>query len=167
MRPHLLRAIPLMLLLLFASCNGIQNEELDGIPPVTAQEEISSFFSEHLQEYSSSYSGSEFNFSQKTECVVVNSQDEFRSMVHSSIPLPLIDFSKYSLILWQTQMADPGFKYDCQSISVDEDSNLLILRLTYKRLHGFFPCAIQYFHHWGLYEKLPDIPISLMVNIVD
>lgn len=165
MRLHLLRTLPLMLLLSFASCNGVKNEKLDGITPVTAQEEISSFFSEHLLECSSS--GSEFNFSQKTECVVVNSLDEFRSMVHSSIPLPSIDFSKYSLILWQIQMANPGFKYDSQSISVDDGSNLLILRLTYKRLQGFFPCTIQYFHHWGLYEKLPDLPVSLMINIVD
>lgn len=133
---------------LFVSCNGIDPTEDAGISPVSASEDVEFFFESYLPSYSFSDIG--FNFGEETECFVINDAVYFKAVAPESVTLPEIDFDKYTLIVGQVVMGNPGYSFVSQSIHTDT------LKVVYKNLGESSPATMTYFYFWGLYDKLPE-----------
>ena len=143
---------------LFASCQRIDPTGDVGILPVTASEEVKLFFESYLPP-SDSYSDTNFNLGEETECFVINDVDDFNAVAPESVTLPKIDFDKYTLIVGQVLMGNPGYSFVSQSIHADT------LKVVYKNLGGASPARMTYFYYWGLYEKLPKAVVNIDVCI--
>lgn len=76
--------------------------------------------------------------------------------------MPNIDFNKYTLIVGQLKKDTPGYVFDNQG--VDIGLNSIRLNVTMTRLSGANPTVITYFYFWGLYDKLPDLPVVLSMR---
>ena len=135
---------------LFASCAEIKPNDDAGILPVTAPEDVESFFESYLPPSDYSYSNTSFNFGEETECFVINDMDDFKAVAPESVTLPEIDFNKYTLIIGQVVMGNPGYRFVSQSIHTDT------LKVVYKNLGGGSPAMMTYFYFWGLYDKLQN-----------
>ena len=144
---------------LFASCAEIKPNDDAGILPVTASEDVESFFETYLPPSDYSYSNTSFNFGEETECFVINDVDDFKTVAPESVTLPEIDFDKYTLIIGQVVMGSPGYRFVSQSIHTDT------LKVVYKNLGGVSPAIITSYYFWGLYDKLPgavNIEVCIM-----
>ena len=135
---------------LFASCAEIKPNDDAGIFPVSASEDVESFFESYLPPSDYSYSNTSFNFGEETECFVINDVDDFKAVAPESVTLPEIDFDKYTLIIGQVVMGNPGYRFVSQSIHTDT------LKVVYKKLGGASPAMMTYFYFWGLYDKLQN-----------
>ena len=135
---------------LFASCAEIKPNDDAGIFPVSASEDVESFFESYLPPSDYSYSNTSFNFGEETECFVINDVDDFKAVAPESVTLPEIDFDKYTLIIGQVVMGSPGYRFVSQSIHTDT------LKVVYKNLGGASPAIMTYFYFWGLYDKLQN-----------
>ena len=144
---------------LFASCKGIEPTGDAGILPVSAPEDVEFFFESHLPQSDYSHSNTSFNFGEETECFVINDVDDFKAVVPESVTLPEIDFDKYTLIIGQVVMGNPGYLFVSQSIHSDT------LKVVYKNLGGASPAVITSYYFWGLYDKLPKA-VTLDVCII-
>ncbi|MGN1233612.1 MAG: hypothetical protein ACI4UJ_09250 [Candidatus Cryptobacteroides sp.] len=133
---------------LFVSCNGINPIDDTGISPVSASEDVEFFFESYLPSYSFSDIG--FNFGDETECFVINDAVYFKAVAPESVTLPEIDFEKYTLIVGQVVMGNPGYSFVSQSIHKGT------LKVVYKSLGGSSPATMTHFYFWGLYDKLPE-----------
>ena len=102
----------------------------------------------------------------ESECFLINSKSEFKAVVTDGVevPLPDIDFKKYSLIIGKCTLGDPGYVLDEQAVHTEGDH--MKLQLQYRRLDGFFPCVVTDFYFWGLYQKLPDLPLEVDLDII-
>jgi hypothetical protein len=129
-------------------------------------EEIAAFFDKYLPKSSYSVSLPEFNFGNEdqddTVCLLINSDEEFKTVAPFSAKLPSIAFDKYTLIIGQHPMGDPGYSLEKQG--VDVGSEKITLSLTYKNMGGASPTVITTFYYWGLYPKLPQKPVA--VNVI-
>ena len=134
---------------LFASCKGLEPTGDAGILPVSAPEDVESFFESHLPPSDYSHSNTSFNFCEETECFVINDVDDFKAVAPESVTLPEIDFDKYTLIIGQVVMGNPGYRFVSQSIHGDT------LKVVYKNLGGGSPAVMTSYYFWGLYDKLP------------
>lgn len=134
---------------LFASCKGIEPTGDAGILPVSAPEDVEFFFESHLPPSDYSHSNTSFNFGEETECFVINDVDDFKAVAPESVTLPEIDFDKYTLIIGQVVMGNPGYRFVSQSIHGDT------LKVVYKNLGGGSPAVMTSYYFWGLYDKLP------------
>lgn len=139
-----------LFLALFASCAEIKPNDDAGIFPVSASEDVESFFESYLPPSDYSYSNTSFNFGEETECFVINDMDDFKAVAPESVTLPEIDFDKYTLIIGQVVMGNPGYRFVSQSIHTDT------LKVVYKKLGGASPAMMTYFYFWGLYDKLQN-----------
>ena len=135
---------------LFASCAEIKPNDDAGIFPVSASEDVESFFESYLPPSDYSYSNTSFNFGEETECFVINDVDDFKAVAPESVTLPEIDFDKYTLIIGQVVMGNPGYRFVSQSIHTDT------LKVVYKKLGGASPAIMTSFYFWGLYDKLQN-----------
>ena len=144
---------------LFASCKGSEPTGDAGILPVSAPEDVEFFFESHLPQSDYSHSNTSFNFGEETECFVINDVDDFKAVVPESVTLPEIDFDKYTLIIGQVVMGNPGYLFVSQSIHSDT------LKVVYKNLGGASPAVITSYYFWGLYDKLPKA-VTLDVCII-
>ena len=135
---------------LFASCAEIKPNDDAGIFPVSASEDVESFFESYLPPSDYSYSNTSFNFGEETECFVINDMDDFKAVAPESVTLPEIDFDKYTLIIGQVVMGNPGYRFVSQSIHTDT------LKVVYKKLGGASPAIMTSFYFWGLYDKLQN-----------
>lgn len=148
----------------FVACNDSEEPEAIGTPPVSAPTDVAAFFRTYLPPNSYSRPEPAFNFSEidyhDTECFVINSLEEFKAVAPPSVELPVIDFEKYTLIIGQHSLGDPGYTSEKQA--VDTESDKMTLNLLYKRMKGAYPAAVTTFYFWGLYSKLPEK--SLTVN---
>ena len=135
---------------LFASCAEIKPNDDAGIFPVSASEDVEFFFESYLPPSDYSYSNTSFNFGEETECFVINDMDDFKAVAPESVTLPEIDFDKYTLIIGQVVMGNPGYRFVSQSIHTDT------LKVVYKKLGGASPAIMTYFYFWGLYDKLQN-----------
>ena len=116
---------------LFASCKEIKPNDDAGIFPVSASEDVESFFESYLPPSDYSYSNTSFNFGEETECFVINDVDDFKAVAPESVTLPEIDFDKYTLIIGQVVMGNPGYRFVSQSIHTDT------LKVVDKNLGGY------------------------------
>ena len=144
---------------LFASCKGIEPTGDAGILPVSAPEDVESFFESYLPPSDYSHPNTNFNFGEETECFVINDVDHFKAVAPESVTLPEIDFDKYTLIIGQVVMGNPGYRFVSQSIHADT------LKVVYKNLGGASPARMTSYYFWGLYDKLQKdvyIEVSIM-----
>ena len=155
--------------IVLCSCSN-KEQGPDGFSyPVAPPSEVVSFFDTYLPaSESSSLSDMIFNFPdldyQSNECMLVNSRKEFRDLLAVEVPLPDIDFKKYSLIIGKCTLGDPGYVLDEQAVHTEGDH--MKLQLQYRRLDGVFPCVVTDFYFWGLYQKLPDLPLEVDLDII-
>ena len=160
----------LLLLGGFVACNDSEESEYIGTPPVTASADVSAFFKTYLPSSSSSHPEPEFNFSEiddrDIECFVINSMEEFEAVAPPSVVLPLIDFEKYTLIIGQHLLGDPGYSFEKQAVDTDTESGKITLNLVYSRMGGASPTVITTFYIWGLYSKLPGSAIDVKITII-
>lgn len=169
MKPQILTLTAALFLLGggFVACNDSEEPQYIGTPPVTAPTDVSAFFKTYLPSSSSSHSEPEFNFSEiddrDIECFVINSMEEFEAVAPPAVELPVIDFDKYTLIIGQHWMGDPGYNFEKQAI--DTESEKMTLNLVYKRMKGGTPAAMTIFYFWGLYTKLPEKTAAVNITI--
>ncbi|MDY6000997.1 MAG: hypothetical protein SPJ03_02280 [Candidatus Cryptobacteroides sp.] len=76
--------------------------------------------------------------------------------------VPNIDFNKYTFMVGQLKKETPGYVFDNQR--VDIGLNSISLNVTLTRLSVVNPLVMTYFYFWGLYDKLPDLPVVLSVQ---
>lgn len=148
------------------SCNRDDSIDNEGVPPIEPPQEVKAFFNGHLPSYSTTGNKSVFNFSEieygDSECFVVNSDEDFKAIVNPETLLPPVDFEKYTLVVGQHSMSNPGFVLFSQSIiDLGDKINLC---LTYKSLDGASSDQLAVYYFWGLYNKLPEKPLSLKIN---
>ena len=148
------------------SCKDDKEIDNEGIRPVEPSETVKKFFSKSLPSYSTSGNESIFNFSKieygDSECFVVNSDEDFKSIVDPKIQLPSIDFNQNTLIVGQHCMPNSGFVLYSQSINDITDTLQLVL--TYKSLDGGSADQVATYYFWGLYNKLPEKKVVLRIK---
>ena len=149
----ILKAVLLLLGGNLVACDDSKEPEVVGTPPVAASEEVTAFFTTHLPE--SSYN-----------CSEVNSTEEFEAVAPPSVVLPVIDFEKYTLIIGQHLLGDPGYSFEKQAVDTDTESGKMTLNLVYSRMGGASPTVITTFYVWGLYSKLPGSAIDVKITII-
>lgn len=162
-------AFPL-LLAAFVGCDNSDPTDdgpiAPGIQPVSPDAELTAFFKEYLPKSSYSVPLPDFNFGDvdhyDTVCLVINSDDEFRTIAPFATKLPSIEFDKYTLIIGQHPMGDPGYSLEKQGMDAEPDK--MKLSLVYKSMEGSTPAMEVTFYYWGLYPKLPQKPVT--VNII-
>ena len=166
----ILKAVLLLLGGNLVACDDSKEPEVVGTPPVAASEEVTAFFTTHLPESSYNCSEVKFNFSEidfgETECFLINSTEEFEAVAPSSVVLPVIDFEKYTLIIGQHLLGDPGYSFEKQAVDTDTESGKMTLNLVYSRMGGASPTVITTFYVWGLYSKLPGSAIDVKITII-
>lgn len=152
----------------FAACDDTEDSHITGTPPASAPEEVSAFFETCLPPSSYSHSDPEFGFSEinygESECFLINSMEEFAAIAPSGTDLPAIDFDKYSLLIGQYSMGDPGYKLQQQA--VDTQTDVMTWNLAFRQLHGAHPDVITTFYFWGLYTKLPEKQLTVSVTVI-
>ena len=152
----ILKAVLLLLGGNLVACDDSKEPEVVGTPPVAASEEVTAFFTTHLPESSYNCSEVKFNFSEidfgETECFLINSTEEF--------------FEKYTLIIGQHLLGDPGYSFEKQAVDTDTESGKMTLNLVYSRMGGASPTVITTFYVWGLYSKLPGSAIDVKITII-
>lgn len=158
----------LLAMSVFVSCNVLDVPDDGVISPVSAPDNVSAFFEEHLPDHSQSLGRADFKFSDRefseSECFLVNSKSEFKDVVADGVKVPDIDFKRYSLIIGQCVLGDPGYVLEKQVVYPGE--NDMELRLVYRTLDGVSPCVVTNFYFWGLYPKLPDMPLEVDMDII-
>ena len=151
----ILKAVLLLLGGNLVACDDSKEPEVVGTPPVAASEEVTAFFTTHLPESSYNCSEVKFNFSEidfgETECFLINSTEEFE---------------KYTLIIGQHLLGDPGYSFGKQAVDTDTESGKMTLNLVYSRMGGASPTVITTFYVWGLYSKLPGSAIDVKITII-
>ncbi len=157
----LLKAIVLILSGLFISCNKPQPIE-DGISPVSPSEEVETFFRTYLPSYDTSLDRG-FNLGKETRCLVINNIEKLEEVAPKDAELPVIDFSKHTLIIGRMVKGSPRYMYTGQKIS--SESGRMILTVTYKEQDGPASQTISYYNFWGLYDKLPGTEVDLNIRI--
>ena len=166
----ILKAVLLLLGGNLVACDDSKEPEVVGTPPVAASEEVTAFFTTHLPESSYNCSEVKFNFSEidfgETECFLINSTEEFGAVAPPSVVLPGIDFEKYTLIIGQHLLGDPGYSFEKQAVDTDTESGKMTLNLVYSRMGGASPTVITTFYVWGLYSKLPGSAIDVKITII-
>ena len=166
----ILKAVLLLLGGNLVACDDSKEPEVVGTPPVAASEEVTAFFTTHLPESSYNCSEVKFNFSEidfgETECFLINSTEEFEAVAPPAVELPVIDFVKYTLIIGQHLLGDPGYSFEKQAVDTDTESGKMTLNLVYSRMGGASPTVITTFYVWGLYSKLPGSAIDVKITII-
>ena len=164
----ILKAVLLLLGGNLVACDDSKEPEVVGTPPVAASEEVTAIITTHLPERSYNCSEVKFNFSEidfgETECFLINSTEEFEAVAPPSVVLPVIDFEKYTLIIGQHLLGDPGYSFEKQV--VDTESDKMTLNLVYKQLKGGTPAIMTIFYFWGLYDKLPEKTLTVNKIII-
>lgn len=152
-----------------AACSDSEQAAVAGTPPAAASEEVTAFFKAHLPESSTNHSEVEFNFSEldfnETECILINSAEEFAAVAPPTAELPAIDFEKYTLVIGQHQMGCPAYRLEEQAVDAESGPDKMTLNLVYSQGNGPIAAVVTTFYVWGLYDKLPSKPIGTAVTI--
>ncbi len=169
-------AFGILALLFGAACNNSDNtdpqdNELPGIQPISLAdelgtelgEELNVFFERYLPPISGGSSSFRCFFTEYSgvNLLIINSFDELRAHMLASIEPPAIDFDKYTLIIGRTMVTAPGCYVADQNIIVDSENLKLNLIVEQPEIWDAIT-ALQF--HWGLYPKLPEMPIEVNVT---
>lgn len=86
----------LLAMSVFVSCSVPDVPDDGVISLVSAPDNVSAFFEEHLPDHSQSLGRADFKFSDRefseSECFLVNSKSEFKDVVVDGVKVPDIDF---------------------------------------------------------------------------
>jgi hypothetical protein len=152
----------LMMVGSFYSCETKNIFSQQVFEPILPNEQIITFFEEHLPDFSGLRSVCFFVDDKENKCVVINSMDEFRKNFScSAIKLPAIDFNSYTLIIGQHQMAGSGYSVAEQSMIVTQKEIELNLKVDVPEDSFAVICPAYY---WGIYPKVKNSPISVNIN---
>lgn len=159
-------AVAAMLVAGLTACDDTEEPSIAGTPPITAPTEVSAFFDATLPPRSDSYPRPDFGFGEidyrESECFLINSMEEFEAIAPPSVDLPEIDFGKYTLLIGQCRMGDPGYTLEKQAVDIQPDG--MRWNLAFLQLPGASPTVVTTFYFWGLYAKLPGN--TLIANII-
>ena len=97
----------------------------------------------------------------KDTCFLINSKEEFESMLLCDKNLPIIDFSLYSVIVGKKNMPNSFYSIVEQSIN---NTQTLELNIIVHLPNEHWPAFSDMFY-WALYPKLPNKKIS--INIIE
>ena len=97
----------------------------------------------------------------KDTCFLINSKEEFESMLLCDKDLPIIDFSLYSVIVGKKNMPNSFYSIVEQSIN---NTQTLELNIIVHLPNEHWPAFSDMFY-WALYLKLPNKKIS--INIIE
>ena len=97
----------------------------------------------------------------KDTCFLINSKEEFESMLLCDKDLPIIDFSLYSVIVGKKNMPNSFYSIVEQSIN---NAQTLELNIIVHLPNEHWPAFSDMFY-WALYPKLPNKKIS--INIIE
>lgn len=145
----------------FVACNepkGPEYPEVIGVVPLLESDvptDVSVFFKEHLNPALSDYFPREDDNNEPVFSTI-NSKEELKAVVPSSVELPEIDFEKYTLVIGRYMSTGGAF---IESQSIDTEPDIMELNLTF----GLKPGVAMMFwrDYCGLYPKLPQKPIVL------
>ena len=147
----------------FTACNEPnrqeQNEEGTEIQPVPVNEmnaEVVDFFDKNAYIFNLIESNLPLDY-----CLTFNSMDELPKVDRNGLPVeyPVIDFDSYTIIFGEfftTSIA--GWVVTSQSVIVGADK--MTVYITAEDFGGFDMPASA--HFWGLYPKLPNLPIDVV-----
>ena len=171
----------LALLLAGAACNNADNgdpqeNELPGIQPIVLadelgtelSEELTAFFEECLwsidlslfNDYSETFGMRVYVYTDT--CVMINSAEEFQAINFindMTFELPTIDFDVYTLVIGQYQAPSFGWQFVAQRIVVEPEEITMNILL---RNMGITSDDLRPKEYWGLYPKLPQLPIRVI-----
>jgi hypothetical protein len=154
--------------------NADEQNIAEKINPITPDEDVLEFFRKNLPEPALPKSDLFFVEDNEIKCVIINSMDEFSSIVYGNleewadtnngpleIDLPEIDFNSYTLIIGQHRV--PCSYHIVLEQYILEDSQKTELNLIINRPINAWT-AFSMMYYWGLYPKFVKKLIN--VNIV-
>lgn len=134
-----------------------------GILPVYESdmpEKVADFFGKHLPEVSGYLSECFFVEDKENRCLMVNSVDELKAIMSSSVELPAINFDDYTLVIGQYFVPGTGYRVLKHNIVIAEDG--IDLNLSMEKPDGSY-AVICPAYYYGLYPKLPKKPIAINI----
>ncbi len=155
----------------FMACNEPvgqgQNEEGTEIQPVPVSElsdEVAAFFNTgDMEMIVLSFFNDGKLLPGRDGCVMINSVDELPETddLGNTIEYPAIDFESYTLIMGLSFHGDTAWIITQQSIVVGQEEITMYIQADRPEgMHGAtIPSIIPF---WGLYPKLPNLPISVV-----
>ena len=157
------------------SCQTMNTSSEEVIEPVLPDDVVNVFFEKQLPAFSGFRSECFFvgdkykpNFEgdrseNLSHTVVINNRDEFKKSIYcSTIELPAIDFSSYTLIIGQYQMSGSGYRVAEQKIIVGPKRIELNIRVEVPEYSFAVICPVYY---WGIYPKVKNKPISVNIYL--
>lgn len=124
-----------------------------GILPISESdmpEEVADFFNKYLPEVSGYHSEYFFIEDRENRCLMINSIDELKMIMYSSVELPAINFDDYTLVIGQYFVGGTGY-VNKHNIVIAEDG--IDLNLSIEKPDGSYAVICPAFY-WGLYPKL-------------
>ena len=137
-----------------------EKEQMEVIyPVVNLPMSVVTFFEKTLSNTDSAHCL--FKSEWKDTCFLINSKEEFESMLLCDKDLPIIDFSLYSVIVGKKNMPNSFYSIVEQSIN---NTQTLELNIIVHLPNEHWPAFSDMFY-WALYPKLPNKKIS--INIIE
>ena len=93
----------------------------------------------------------------------VNDMEEL-GKIFTSIQLPEIDFEKYTFVACMFQASAPKYIFRKQAV-VEEYQKVVLNILLEEIKEGAFPTIYQSYYFWGLYDKLPEKPVTANIKV--
>ena len=164
MNKWIIRTLPTILLLIgaFIVLGGCEKEkeQMEVIyPVVNLPMSVVTFFEKTLSNTDSA--NCLFKSEWKDTCFLINSKEEFESILLCNKELPPIDFSLYSVIVGKKNMPNSFYSIVEQSIN---NAQTLELNIIVHLPNEHWPAFSDMFY-WALYPKLPNKKIS--INIIE
>ena len=163
MKKLIFKILPAVILLAgaFIVLSGCEEEKQMKViyPAVNLPMSVVTFFEKTLSNTDSA--NCLFKSEWKDTCFLINSKEEFESILLCNKELPAIDFSLYSVIVGKKNMPNSFYSIVEQSINNDQTLELnIIVHLP----NEHWPAFSDMFY-WALYPKLPNKKIS--INIIE
>ncbi len=158
----------------FWACNEPQQPEqqeegteIQPISVIEVSDEVDRFFTSNLLQMADSIFTNWQTMITTNDCVIINSADELPEIVDhfgNLIEYPAVDFDSNTLVIGHFANSPllGGVGEMClvdQRVVVGSDEVILYLYLDYALDFSFFPRLF-----YGLYPKLPDLPINVVRN---
>ena len=164
MKKVISKILPVVILLIgaFIVLGGCEKEkeQMEVIyPVVNLPMSVVTFFEKTLSNTDSA--NCLFKSEWKDTCFLINSKEEFESMLLCDKDLPIIDFSLYSVIVGKKNMPNSFYSIVEQSIN---NTQTLELNIIVHLPNEHWPAFSDMFY-WALYPKLPNKKIS--INIIE
>ena len=95
-------------------------------------------------------------------CVMINSAEEFLQIdfINAPLELPVIDFDAYTLVIGQYVAVNSAYNLVSQGVVVETDE--ILMNVLIKRTQDKAFEVIDVKNFWGMYPKLPQVPISVI-----